>query len=90
MSIVIVNFLISLLFAFSTLYFIVIAIEEIGVLKHYLYESKIKNKWGLFLLGANSICQIIIYFIIAILIMWVHFNYDVYLSVSGGSLIDMV
>ena len=90
MSIIIVNYLISLLFTFSSFYFFIISIEEVRVLKHYMYDSEIKSEWGLLLLGFETVCKIIIYFIMGILIVWIFFNYDLFLSISGGSLIDMV
>lgn len=83
-----INFLITMSFTFSILYFIIIAIEEMGVLKHYMYDSEIKSEWGLLLLGADTICKIIIYLIIAYFIAWIYLNYDVYISsIVGGSLI---
>ena len=87
---IIVNYFISLLFTFSSFYFFIIAIQEIRILKHYAYDAEIKSEWRLLLLGAETICKIIIYFIMGILIVWIYFNYDLFLSISGGSLVDMV
>jgi hypothetical protein len=87
---VIANYVMSLVFTFSTIYFIIIAIEEMRVLKHYIYDSSIKDDWGLLLLGADTICKIIIYLCVAYMIVWIYLYSNVTFPFNGGSFIDMV
>lgn len=86
----IINFVIDVVFKASAFYFLVISIQEVRVLKHYLFESELDQGLGLLLLTLDTLFKMIIYFCIAIMIMWAYFNFDIFLSIGGGSLIDLV
>ena len=90
MNVDIINFIIDVLFKASVFYFLVISLQEFIKLKHYLFETELSAGIGLLLITLDVLFKMIIYFCIATIITWAYFNYDIFLSIGGGSLIDLV
>lgn len=90
MNVQIVNYVIDILFKVTAFYFLVLSIQQFRVLNHYLFESELEKGYGKLLLTLETLFIMIIYFCITALITWAYFNYDIYLSINGGSLVVMV